>query len=91
MEDNFGNKNSQGILENLSQAPAVRNKLSHLSKEEKANQTALKAARDTISILAQTKGKAAREQVKIVTSALTQHKYGTTDLPGVSWRAKKRS
>lgn len=98
MEDNFGNKNSQGILENLSQAPAViqeskeiRNKLSHLSKEEKADRTALKAARDTISILAQTKGKAAREQVKVVTSALTHHKYGTPDLPGVSWRAKKEA
>ena len=51
IEENFGNLSSQGILENLSQAPQVvtdskelKDKLSHLSLEDKANRTAIIAA-----------------------------------------------
>ena len=98
IEENFSNLSSQGILENLSQTPnivkesnEIKDKLSHLSLEDKANRTALKAAQDTITVLQNTPGQAARDQVKVITSALTHHTYGTPKLSGVSLRGKKEA
>ena len=72
-------QNSQEILEALSQAPPVvedclKKKLSHLSKQEKANRLLVKTLSDTIQRLKETPGAQARKQVQVILAAVTHHR-----------------
>ena len=71
---------SQEILENLSQAPVavqptLRKNVVHLTKREKASRLIVKTLSDTIKRLKETGGREAREQVQIITAAITHHRY----------------
>ena len=94
--DNFVGLSSQEILVNFSQNPAavqdsqaMKERLKHLKREEKANRTVLKAVRDTIDALTNTPGQKAKDQVKTVTAAVTHHRWGTPGLEGVGDKAKR--
>ena len=70
---------SQEILENLSQAPVavqpnLQESVVHLTKREKANRLILKTLSDTIKRLRETGGKEARQQVQIITAAISHHR-----------------
>ena len=72
-------QDSQEILEVLSQAPAVvkgalKEKLQHLTNQEKATRLVMKSLSDTIKRLKETPGKAARQQVQIILAATSHHK-----------------
>ena len=87
---------SQEILSTYSQNPvfvqesnAMKNRLKHLAKQEKANKTVLKAIQDTINTLQKTPGPVAKDQVKVITAAATHHRYGVPDIPQISGRTSK--
>ena len=93
MKEQFDHLSSQGILEKLSQTPKfikeseeVKQKLKHLSMEEKATRTLFKCLNDTIEILSKTPGPEARNQLHVVTAAATHPTHGT---PGFSGSSKK--
>lgn len=72
-------QSSQDILECLSQAPPVleetlKQKLSHLTKQEKAARLLLKTLSDTIARLKEVPGREARKQVQIIMAAISHHR-----------------
>ena len=92
MEDLEG-LSSQGILQTYSQNPvtvqeskAMKERLKHLAKKEKANRTVHKSLQDTINVLQRTPGRTARDQEKVITAASIHHRWGMPELPQVSWR-----
>ena len=98
VDENMAGLSSQDILEQFSQNPpavqessAMKSRLKHLAKEDKANRTALKAIRDTIAHLERTPGREAKDQVKILAASVTHHKWGMPGLPGVGKRGCKEA
>ena len=76
-EQNY--QDSQEILENFSQAPPVvkdtlKQKLSHLSKQERAQRLMVKTLSDTLKRLKETPGKEARNQVQVILAAISHHR-----------------
>ena len=74
-----GYQDSQEILEALSQAPPVveetlRQKISHLTKPQKAERLLLKTLSDTIKRLKETPGREAKIQVLIIMAAISHHR-----------------
>ena len=73
-------QNSQEILEAFSQAPPVvedclKQRLSHLTKQEKATRLIVKTLSDTIQRLKETPGAEARKQVQVILAAATHHRF----------------
>ena len=98
MDEKIVDLSSQDILMSYSQNPevvqhskAMKTRLSHLTKEEKANKTVLKALNDTIAALQKTPGQQSKDQVKTITAAATHHRWGTASLPDISWRTIKEA
>ena len=96
LNEKLDNASSQDILLSYSQNPnvvqeskAMRSRLSHLSKEEKANKTVLKSVNDTIAALQKTPGQKAKDQEKIILASVTHHRWGPPSLPDTSWRTRK--
>ena len=72
-------QDSQEVLEALSQASevvedALKEKLSHLTNQEKATRLLTKSISDTIQRLKETPGKEARQQLQIILAATSHHK-----------------
>ena len=93
VEETFEGLSSQDILTTFSQNPlavqeskAMKNKLKHLGKKEKANKVILKSVQDTIDVLNRTPGQSAKNQVKIITASVTHHRWGTPGLKEVGHR-----
>ena len=90
-------QDSQEVLDNLSQAPKVvkevlKQKLQHLTREEKANRVLCKTLSDTLTRLKETPGAEARKQVQIVLAAISHHTWGLPALKGhSSWRLDKEA
>ena len=89
---------SQEILSTFSQNPlsvqdslAMKNRLKHLPKQERANKTILKSIQDTIDALQNTPGHVAKDQLKVIVAAATHHRYGMPDIQNVSWRISKEA
>ena len=89
----FEGLSSQDILTTYSQNPvavqesqAMKDRLKHLGKQEKADKVILKTVQDTIDVLQKTPGQKAKDQVKIITASVTHHRWGKPNLPQVSWR-----
>ena len=89
----FEGLSSQDILSSYSQNPiaiqesqAMKERLKHLGKQEKANKVVLKSVQDTIDALQRTPGQKAKDQVKIITASVTHHRAGKPNIPQVSWR-----
>ena len=96
MEENLEGLSSQDILESFSQNPvsvqksvAMKNKLKHLSKKQKANKAVLKSLQDTLDVLSKTPGRAAKRQLEVITAAATHHRDGMPSLEGVSYRTER--
>ena len=73
-------QNSQEILEAFSQAPPVvedclKQRLSHLTKQEKATRLIVKTLSDTIQRLKETPGAESRKQVQVILAAATHHRF----------------
>ena len=91
-------QNSQDILESFSQNPKIvktskilKRKLDHLTYEERANKLALQSVSNTIAQLRQTPGSAAKDQVKVLVSSVTHHRWGTPNTLGKSVMETKES
>ena len=92
-------QNSQDILESFSQNPNIvktsknlKRKIDHLTYEDRANKLVLQSVSNTIAQLRQTPGSAARDQLKVVLSSTTHHRWGTPALEEkLSWRLKKEA
>ena len=85
---------SQEVLQTYSQNPvfvqestAMKERLKHLAKRDKANRTIHKSLQETIDVLQRTPGAEARNQVKVIAAASFHHRWGSPDFPEVSWRA----
>ena len=94
-EENLEGQSSQEILSVMSQTPSVviesetfKNRISHLSKKERAEMAALKSARDTVKSLDENPSIEGREQKKQIIASLTSLRFGPPEF-GLSWREEK--
>ena len=72
-------QDSQEVLEALDQAPPVvedclKQRLSHLTKQEKASRLMTQTLSDTLLRLRETPGREARNQVQVILAAVTHHR-----------------
>ena len=72
-------QDSQEVLEALGQAPPVvedclKQRLSHLTKQEKASRLITQTLSDTLLRLKETPGREARNQVQVILAAVTHHR-----------------
>ena len=95
MDENFTLSSSQDILEKLSQTPSsvqhsdvYKERLRHLSFEERSQKLVMKNIKDTITALNKTPE--GRKQAEIFIAGVSHPVYGDPGL-GLSWSAKKRA
>ena len=94
-DEEYSQQSSQDLLNAQSQLPSFitqssrfKERLAHLSETQKSNMRMIKNAKETIEHLKKSKSATAYQQIKIITAALYDPRYGCPDLD-VSVTVKK--